>query len=617
MSQSVLGQPVTHPWQQRSLAHMLQARVAATPELPAYREFAGKDQPWTQLSWAQAGAAVMQFRAALQQSALQHGDRIGIWLPNSVNAMCADQAALQMGVISVPVHTTDNPASIAYIFDNAEISLLVLSSLNQWERLRATDYAMSSLQTVVVADGLPAPQVSPGQPRVLALADWLQEGTAMTSQPAPPLPEPGDVAAIVYTSGTTGKPKGVMLTHANVMADVSDFAERVHPRQDDRFLSFLPLSHTFERTVGYYLAIASGACTAYARSAALLMQDMQTEKPTILVCVPRIYERVHAKMLEKILAGPEEERQAFEAAVEWGWANFCARQDITDLHKHDAALIGTPAPAAHAQLSQQIAQIFGGCVRMAITGGAAIPQSTARTFLALDVPLLQGYGMTETTPVISVVTLDSNDPATVGEPLPSVEVRIGEQHELQVRGAIVMKGYWKRPEETAAAFTEDGWLRTGDQAELVKGRIRLMGRLKEIIVTSTGEKISPADLELSLLADPLIDQIMVLGDHRPYVSAIAVLNEENWALFARENGWDAGNPETLRQPVVVQTVLKRLQALSVDFPSYAQPRALLLTLEPWSVENQLLTPTMKVKRAPILVRYADEIESIYGNRRVG
>ncbi|MEG0045808.1 MAG: long-chain fatty acid--CoA ligase [Comamonas sp.] len=617
MSQSVFGQSVTHPWQQRSLAHMLQARVAATPELPAYREFAGKDQPWTQLSWAQAGAAVMQFRAALQQITLQHGDRIGIWLPNSVNAMCADQAALQMGVISVPVHTTDNPASIAYIFDNAEISLLVLSSLSQWERLRATDYAMSSLQTVVVADGLPAPQVSPGQPRVLALADWLQEGAAMASQPAPALPEPGDVAAIVYTSGTTGKPKGVMLTHANVMADVSDFAERVHPRQDDRFLSFLPLSHTFERTVGYYLAIASGACTAYARSAALLMQDMQTEKPTILVCVPRIYERVHAKMLEKILGGAEEERQAFEAAVEWGWANFCARQDITDLHKHDAALIGTPAPAAHAQLSQQIAQMFGGCVRMAITGGAAIPQSTARTFLALDVPLLQGYGMTETTPVISVVTLDSNDPATVGEPLPSVEVRIGEQHELQVRGAIVMKGYWKRPEETAAAFTEDGWLRTGDQAELVKGRIRLMGRLKEIIVTSTGEKISPADLELSLLADPLIEQIMVLGDHRPYVSAIAVLNEENWALFARENGWDAGNPETLRQPVVVQAVLKRLQALSADFPSYAQPRALLLTLEPWSVENQLLTPTMKVKRAPILARYADEIESIYGNRRVG
>ncbi|PIG08327.1 hypothetical protein [Comamonas sp. 26] len=201
--------------------------------------------------------------------------------------------------------------------------------------------------------------------------------------------------------------------------------------------------------------------------------------------------------------------------------------------------------------------------------------------------------------------------------LPSVEVRIGEQHELQVRGAIVMKGYWKRPEETAAAFTEDGWLRTGDQAELVKGRIRLLGRLKEIIVTSTGEKISPADLELSLLADPLIEQIMVLGDHRPYVSAIAVLNEENWAMFARENGWDADNPETLRQPVVVQAVLKRLQALSADFPSYAQPRALLLTLEPWSVENQLLTPTMKVKRAPILARYADEIESIYGNRRVG
>ncbi|WP_218240160.1 AMP-dependent synthetase/ligase [Comamonas fluminis] len=612
-----MSQSVSQPRQQRSLAHMFQARMVATPDLPAYREFVDKDQPWRSLSWGEAGAAVMRFRAAMQQSGLQHGDHIGIWLPNSVNAMCTDQAALQMGVVSVPVHTTDNPASIAYIFDNAEISLLVLASLGQWERLRATGYAMSHLKTVVVADLAQPVQADASQPRVLALADWLKEGQAMAGKPAPALPEPEDVAAIVYTSGTTGRPKGVMLTHANVMADVSAFAQRVQPREDDRFLSFLPLSHTFERTVGYYLAIASGACTSYARSAALLMQDMLTEKPTILVCVPRIYERVHARMLEKILAGPQPEREAYYAAIAWGWANFCARQDITDLHKHDASLIGTPAPAAHAQLSQQIADIFGGCVRMAITGGAAIPQSTAKDFLALDVPLLQGYGMTETTPVISVVTLDCNDPATVGAPLQDVEIRIGEQHELQVRGPIVMKGYWKRPEETAAAFTADGWLRTGDQAEIVKGRIRLMGRIKEIIVTSTGEKISPADLELALLADPLIEQIMVLGDHRPYISAIAVLNAETWALFAKEQGWEAHNPETLRQPVVVQTLLKRLQALSADFPSYAQPRALLLTLEPWSVENQLLTPTLKVKRQPIVERYVSEIESIYGNRRIG
>lgn len=608
---------VSQPWLQPTLAHMLQARVAATPSLTAYREFAGKDLPWKQLSWDEAGKAVMNFRCALQCSGLAHGDRVGIWLPNSIHAMCMDQAALQMGAISVPVHTTDNPASIAYIFDNAEVSLLVLSSLGQWERLRATEYPMATLRTVVVVDMSEPVAQQAGQPRILSLNEWLQEGQALAHAPAPALPAASDVAAIVYTSGTTGKPKGVMLMHSNVMADVKAFVERLHPNENDRFLSFLPLSHTFERTVGYYLAIACGASTAYARSAALLMQDMQTEKPTILVCVPRIYERAHAKVMEKVLAGPEAERKAFEAAVEWGWANFCAHQDITDLHKHDAALIGAPQPAAHAAISQQIASLFGGCVRMAITGGAAIPHSTAKMFLALDVTLLQGYGMTETTPVISVVTPDSNDPATVGAPLPCVEVRIGEQRELQVRGPIVMKGYWKRPEETAAVFTEDGWLRTGDQAELVKGRIRLMGRLKEIIVTSTGEKISPADLELSLLADPLLDQVMVLGDDRAYISAIAVLNEENWTLFAAENGWDAGNPDTLRQPAVVQAVLQRLQALSTDFPSYAQPRALLLTTEPWSVENQLLTPTMKVKRKQIMERFASEIDGLYGNKRRG
>ena len=594
---------------------MLQARVAATPELPAYREFVVKDQPWAQLSWADVGATVAQWRCALQQSGLVHGDRAGIWLPNSVHAMCMDQALLQMGGITVPVHSTDNPASIAYIFDNAEISLLIVSNLAQWERVSTAGYAMAALRTVVVVDMPESVTTQDGQPRLVALSQWLEEGAVKAAESAPALPQPSDVAAIVYTSGTTGKPKGVMLTHANVMADVSAFVDRLGPNENDRFLSFLPLSHTFERTVGYYLSIACGACTSYARSAALLMQDMQTEKPTILVCVPRIYERVHAKVLEKVLAGPEAERQAFESSVEWGWANFCARQDITDLHKHDASLIGTPAPAAHPVISKQIADLFGGCIRMAITGGAAIPQSTAKMFLALDMTLLQGYGMTETTPVISVVTPESNDPATVGEPLPCVEVRIGEMRELQVRGPIVMKGYWKRPEETAAAFTEDGWLRTGDQAELIKGRIRLMGRLKEIIVTSTGEKVSPADVELSLLADPLVEQVMLVGDNRAYVGAIAVLNEENWGLFAAENGWNAADPETLRQPAVVQAMLKRMQALSTEFPSYAQPRALLLTTEPWSVENQLLTPTMKVKRAQILARYADEVDGMYGKRR--
>ena len=610
-----MNPPVTHPARQLTLASMLQARVAATPDLPAYREFVSKDVPWSQWTWGQVGTAVTQWRWALQQSGISHGDRVGIWLPNSVNAMCMDQALLQMGGITVPVHTTDNPGSIAYIFDNAEIGLLIVSTLAQWESLQATDYAMAPLHTVVVVDLLAPVAAAEGAPRVVALAQWLQEGNAKQGDIAPAAPIASDVAAIVYTSGTTGKPKGVMLTHANVMADVGAFVERLDPNETDRFLSFLPLSHTFERTVGYYLSIACGACTSYARSAALLMQDVQTEKPTILVCVPRIYERVHAKVLEKVLAGPEEQRKAFEAAVEWGWANFCARQDITDLHKHDAALIGTPAPAGYDVICQQIADLFGGCIRMAITGGAAIPHSTAKVFLALNMTLLQGYGMTETTPVISVVTPDSNDPATVGAPLPCVEVRIGAQRELQVRGPIVMKGYWKRPEETAAAFTEDGWLRTGDQAELVKGRIRLMGRLKEIIVTSTGEKISPADVELALLADPLIDQVMLIGENRPYISAMAVVNPENWALFAAENGWDAEDPSTLRQSVVLQVVLKRLQALSSEFPSYAQPRNLLLTNVPWSVENQLLTPTMKVKRTQILERYAQEIDAMYGKRR--
>lgn len=615
----------TAPSTQPTLAHMLRVRVEQTPDAPAYRECPGKDQPWVEWSWGEVGAAVTRWRGALQHSGVLHGDRVGIWLPNSMAAMCADQAALQLGAIPVPVHTTDNPASIAYIFDNAEIGLLVLSSVAQWERLRTTDYPMATLHTVVVLGEAPVPPVpptvqsavadadatQPRGPRVVALADWLRAGEALAQADAPALPQASDVAAIVYTSGTTGKPKGVMLTHANVVADVHAFVQRLQPQVRDKFLSFLPLSHTFERTVGYYLGVASGACTAYARSAALLMQDMLTEQPTIVVCVPRIYERLHAKLLPTDPA----EAQAYTQAVEWGWAHFCQRQGIGMLHPHDAALIGTPAPAAHTVWQRQIAAVFGGAVRMAITGGGSMPHSIAKDLLALGVPLLQGYGMTETSPVIAVNELDSNDPATVGTPLPCVQVRIGAQQELQVRGAIVMKGYWKRPEATAAAFTEDGWLRTGDQAELVHGRVRLLGRIKEIIVTSTGEKISPADVEGALLADPLVEQVMLLGDHRPYVAAMVVLHAETWDLWAAQQGWDANDPATLELPAVVQAVLQRLQRQSTEFPRYAQPRAVLLLREPWTVENALLTPTLKIKRQQLLARYAEQINRLYGARR--
>jgi len=227
------------------------------------------------------------------------------------------------------------------------------------------------------------------------------------------------------------------------------------------------------------------------------------------------------------------------------------------------------------------------------------------------VPLLQGYGMTETSPVVAANGLGDNDPASVGRALPGVEVRIGDNRELQVRGPSVMKGYWKRPEDTARVLGADGWLSTGDQADLQDGRIRIMGRIKEIIVTSTGEKVPPADLELAIAVDPLFSQVLAVGENRPFIACVAVLDKAEWRRLAASLGLNADDPASLAQPAVRQAALARMVAQTGSFARYAAPRAVWLTLAPWTLENGLMTPTLKLKRNQLLQRYAQEIEGLY------
>ena len=381
------------------------------------------------------------------------------------------------------------------------------------------------------------------------------------------------------------------------------------PLESDVFLSFLPLSHTFERTAGYYLPIAAGCCVAYARSVAQLAEDLRTVRPTILISVPRIYERVYSK-LQEMLAGSPVKRRLFESAEAVGWRRFCRRQRLAIDNPGSAMLDALAWPLLDLLVARRMRAQFGGRVRVAVSGGAPLSQPIAHCFLGLGLPVLQGYGMTETSPVVSVNTPDDNDPATVGRPLPGVEVRIGDNRELLVRGSNVMRGYWKRDEDTARSFV-DGWLRTGDQAAIEDGRIRILGRVKEIIVTSTGEKIAPVDLELAITADPLFEQAYVFGDNRPFIACVVVLARAEWARLAASLNLDpvaATSPET---EIARAAVLERITSLTRAFPHYAQPRAVSATLEPWTVENSLMTPTLKLKRNNLAGHYAAKIEALY------
>lgn len=590
-----------------TLVEMLALRVQQTPAGEAYRAYDEDARSWKSLNWAQTGERVARWAQALAAQELAPGSRIAILLPNGLDAMSIDLASLRCGHVPVPLHSIDNAGSIAYILANAQVSMLFVAQQSTWDKICATGQALPALRKVVVASAKPASRAAEPdtegdaaalealrQIPVQPLAQWLAEGGAV---PLPPPPSAEDLAAVVYTSGTTGKPKGVMLTHRNVVSNVQAVMQRLQPRSDDVFLSFLPLSHTFERTAGYYLAMAVGACVAYARSVAQLAEDLKTQRPTVLVSVPRIYERVHAKVMEALARAPLK-AQLFELAQARGWQRFCETQGIADAQAPQPDVPGwmqwLPWPVLNHLVAKPLLAQFGGRVRVAVSGGAPLSPTIARCFLGLGLPLIQGYGMTETSPVVCANTLEDNHPATVGRALPGVEVRIGENRELQVRGPCVMRGYWQRPEDTAKTFTDDGWLRTGDQAVIEDGRVRIQGRIKEIIVTSTGEKIPPADLELAITGDPFFTQVFVVGEDRPFIAAVAVIERGEWQAMAQRLGLDPEDPKSLNHAAAEREALARIEKQVASFARYAVPRAVHLELEPWTIENGLMTPTLKL-----------------------
>ncbi len=595
----------------QTLAALLTWRVALTPDAEAYRYHDDAAARWVSLSWRALEDKVQWFDAALRRLALPRGARVAILLPNGVNAVCVDQAALANACVPVPMHALDNPASIAYILSDSDAALLVAQSAEQWQAIVDTGVPLPSLQQVVLASGeAPPAGVSSNPVPVCSLDAWLSSGVAQQASPhEKQVPNADDLAALVYTSGTTGKPKGVMLTHGNVLSNVKAVLQRVAPQANDVFLSFLPLSHTFERTAGYYLPIAAGSCVAFARSTSLLAEDMLLVRPTILISVPRIYERVFVGV-QAMLAGSPLKQGLFAWAQNVGWRRFCRAQGLPVEHTAWAWLDPLLWPLLNALAAQPLLARFGGRLRVAVSGGAPLSPAIAHAFLGLGLPIVQGYGMTESAPIVSVNTPEDNDPATVGRALAGVEVRIGENRELLVRGPNVMRGYWKREEDTNKAITE-GWLHTGDQAAIEQGRIRILGRVKEIIVTSTGEKIAPADLELAITADALFEQAYVFGDNRPFIACVVVLSRSEWRRLAGGLQLDPDTAESLQSSLARETVVQRVRDLTRSFPHYAQPRAVVLTLEPWTVENTLMTPTLKIKRNNLAAHFAAEISQLY------
>lgn len=586
----------------KTLDGLFAKRVKRTPKNVAYKSFNKKSGDWVDTTWAEMGSAVAKWQAALRaEPFLKPGDRVALSLRNCKEWVMFEQAALSLGLVVVPLYTDDRPDNISYILKDAAVKLLLLQDAARWERLAPAIGNVAEVQRILffgTRDGLKTED-----PRVRAVEDWLpKESSALSKRDG----KPHELATIVYTSGTTGRPKGVMLSHHNILSVAHSALTMVCVRQTETFLSFLPLSHTLERTGGYYLPMMAGATVAYSRTVTQLAQDLLTVRPTVLISVPRIFEKVYAKVCEGLSKKPAYARWLFHASVSVGWHFFNYSQGRQGWGPK--LLLW---PLLNRLVAAKFAEKFGGRLRYVVSGGAALSPEIARVFLGLGIPILQGYGLTETSPVISVNTPTDNAPASVGIPLRGIKVRIGEDDELQVQSPGVMMGYWNNHAATAAVVDNEGWLRTGDQARIVDNHIYITGRLKDIMVLSNGEKVPPGDMETTIGSDPLFEQVLIVGEGRPFLSALVVLNGEMWPALAQSLGVNPLASETLMDKKVHNAVLARIKGLLHDFPSYAKVRRVHLTLEPWTVDNGLLTPTLKVKRNKVLEHEAKAIEAIY------
>ncbi len=588
------------PEEAHTLAGLFVERCRRSGNALAYRQYDENSQSWRDYTWNQTLADLARWQTALARQGFEHGDRVALMLRNCREWVLFDLAALSLGLVVVPLYTNDHVENIAYILNDSAVRLLLIEGDEQWQALQAVKPDLKGLDAIVTV----APVLETTEDdRVHSLYTWLPEEDCKLQ---PPKGAPEELASIVYTSGTTGKPKGVMLSHHNMLLNAYLGVQSLPIYPSDLFLSFLPLSHTLERTVGYYLPMLCGSSVAYARSIPQLGEDLLTVKPTVIISVPRIFERVFNRVKEQLEQKPAFARKLFEAAVKVGWDQFLYSQGRGP--KKGSFLLW---PVLNALVAGKIMAKLGGRIRVAIAGGAPLSPAIAQTFIGLGLPLFQGYGLTETSPVIAVNQRDDNVPESVGSALRDVEVKLGPGDELLTRSSCIMLGYWNNPAATSAMIDNDGWLHTGDCARIENGHIFITGRIKEIIVMSNGEKVPPEDMQIAINMDALFEQSIVIGEGKPYITAIVVLNPDKWKILASKLGLDASDPASLKHHQVLEMLLKHIDRQTRSFPGYAQVRQVAAVLEPWTVENHLLTPSLKLRRAQILAHHAELVERLY------
>ncbi|NQW08771.1 MAG: long-chain fatty acid--CoA ligase [Alphaproteobacteria bacterium] len=592
---------------------------AAVPNLPTLffeqaAKLGGKPFLWAKIdgsyrsiSYTHAADTIRRIAGGLSAIGVEPGDRVVIVAENRPEWAMADLAIMATGAISVPAYTTNTVDDNLYILDHSGAKAAIVSTGKLARRVIPAARSAEACATVISIE--PPQEATAAGVNVIGWDELMTQGAAasidveVTARGI----DREDTACFIYTSGTGGRPKGVMLTHKSILANCGGAHDLLasYGLGDEVFLSLLPLSHSYEHTAGLFFPISIGAQIYYAEGPDTLAQNLTEARPTIMTAVPRLYEVLHDRIVRGVTRQGGGKAKLFHDAVRLGIKRY---EDPDSLGLKDRLYDGLLSLLVR----RKVAQRFGGRLKAFVSGGAALNPDIGKFFLALDIKLLQGYGQTEASPVISANPPGRIKIHTVGPPLRGVEVKIAEDGEILVRGDLLMKGYWHDPDTTAATIV-DGWLHTGDVGRIDEdGYIEITDRKKDIIVNSGGDNISPARLESKLTLEPEIAQVMVYGDKRPYLVAVVVPEESFIADWASEKGTSANLAGLAGDEAFKKGIGKAVERVNANQALIEKVRRFIVATEPFTTDNGMMTPTLKIRRHKIRETYYEALDALYG-----
>ncbi len=587
-----------------NLLAMFQKHAATEGDSPfLWRKIDGVYRPW---SWRRVADEAERLARAFRQLGLEPGDRVVLVAENRPEWCIADLAVLAAGGVTVPAYTTNTEKDHEYILNHAEATMVVCSGGNLAKRLIPAVKSAPSVKKLLFIE--PLAETSGLPVSAISWDDALALGDRSPAVNHAGTIAPDDIACFIYTSGTGGAPKGVMLSHRNIMSNLEgayELVKKLGLGNRERFLSFLPLSHSYEHTAGQFLPISIGAEIYYAEGVETLSTNLVEAKPTILTCVPRLYEVLRQKILAGVHRQGGVKQQMFELALKLGIKRYEQDGRLNPLE-------GVLDRVLDKLVRSKVNERFGGSLKAMVSGGAPLNYDVGVFFVGLGLPVLQGYGQTEASPVISANPPGAARLDTVGPPFKGVELKIADDGEILVKGGNVMRGYWK-DEETTARTIIDGWLHTGDIGVVDKdGYLKITDRKKDIIVNSGGDNVAPQRVEGILLLEPEIGQAFIYGDRKPYLVALISPDPDAVKAYARETRKPNDVAELVHDQGFRQRIGEAVKRANANLSAIERIRKFEIMTEPFTVENGMMTPTLKLRRPFIIERHGELLESLYG-----